>query len=126
MAFGDVGGPVTELIITCTTPSSGGVSIAKGDALKLVGDYEVDNVTTAEDPVFGQALGAETGNGMAIPVKVRGVCVYGYTGTAPVADGSQGILASGTAGKVKAPLSGNGGGINVKVDAGASEVHVLV
>ena len=61
MAYGDVGGVVTELIITCKTKSSGfrgDVSIAKGDAVKLTDDYTVDErVRTIEDVVFGQAHG---------------------------------------------------------------------
>ncbi len=126
MAFGDVGGAVTELVITCQTPSSGGVSIAKGDAVKLVGAYEVDNATTAEDPVFGEALADATTNSAAIPVKIRGISIFSYTGSAPTVNGLAGVLASGTAGKVKAPLSGNGVGINVKVDTANTQVHVLL
>jgi hypothetical protein len=126
MAFGDVGGAVTELIITCVTPASGDVAIAKGDALKLVGDYEVSNATAAEDVIFGQAMAASDENGQAIPVKVRGICVFAYTGTAPDVDGTAGILASATDGSVKKPASGNGVGINVKVDTGATKVHVLI
>jgi hypothetical protein len=126
MAYGDIGGAVTELVITCQTPSSGGVSIAKGDAVKLTGAYTVDNATDAEDAVFGQALAASTENSAAIPVKVRGVCILAYTGAAPTVDGSAGILASDTDGTVKTPLSGNGVGLNVKVDTAAGEVHVLL
>lgn len=126
MAFGDVGGAVTELIVTCQTPASGGVAISKGDAVVLTGDYEVDTTTTAEDAIFGQAMADATTNSAAIPVKVRGICIYSYTGTAPTVDGSAGLLTSTTAGVVKTPLSGNGVGVNVKVDTGTSEVHVLV
>lgn len=126
MAYGDVGGPVTELVITCRTPSSGTVAIAKGDALKLSGNYTVTNVTSAEDPLFGQALLASTENSAPIPVKVRGICVFAYDGTAPTVDGAKGVLASATDGKVKTPASGNGVGKNVKVDTGTSEVHVLI
>mgnify|MGYP001563955806 CR=1 FL=1 len=57
MAFGDIGGAVTELVITCQTAASGSVAIAKGDALKLSGAYTVTNATLAEDAIFGQALG---------------------------------------------------------------------
>jgi hypothetical protein len=126
MAYGDVGGPVTELVITCRTPSSGTVAIAKGDALKLSGAYTVTNVTSAEDQVFGQALLASTANNAPIPVKVRGICVFTYDGTAPTVDGSKGVLASATDGKVKTPASGNGVGKNVSVDTANSEVHVLI
>jgi len=126
MAYGDVGGTVTELVITCQTPGSGEVSIAKGDAVKLSGAYTVDNDTSAEDTVFGQALADAGDNGVAIPVKVRGICAFTYTGTEPTVDGVAGVLASDTAGVVKTPASGNGVGRNVKVDATASQVHVLL
>ncbi|MDX9972712.1 MAG: hypothetical protein RBU21_06975 [FCB group bacterium] len=126
MAFGDIGGTVTELVITCKTPASGTVNIAKGDAVKLSAAYTVDNATVAEDVVFGQSLAASTQNGAAIPVKVRGICIFNYTGAAPTVDGVKGITASATAGKVKAPLSGDGKGVNVKVDASATQVHVLL
>ena len=126
MAYGDVGGAVTELVITCKTPSSGTVAIAAGDALKLTGAYTVSNATADEDAVFGQALAPATKNDAAIPVKVRGICIFNYAGTAPTVDGVKGILASNTDGKVKTPASGNGNGTNVKVDTGASQVHVLL
>ena len=126
MAFGDTGGSVTELIITCRTPDAGGVAIGKGDAVKLSGAYTVTNVTDAEDPVFGEAMAAATENDVAIPVKVRGISIFPYTGTAPSVDGVQGVVASATDGSVKAPASGNGRGVNVKVDGTASVVHVLL
>ncbi len=105
MAFGDIGGAVTELIITCRTPAAGGVAIAKGDAVKLAGAYTVTNATDAEDAVFGQALAAATENDVAIPVKVRGISIFTYTGTAPAVDGVKGIVASATDGSVKTPAS---------------------
>jgi len=126
MAYGDIGGAVTELIITCRTPAAGGVAIAKGDAVKLTGAYTVTNATDAEDTVFGQALAAATENDVAIPVKVRGISTFTYTGTAPTVDGTKGIVASATDGAVKTPASGNGHGINVKVDAATTTVHVLI
>ena len=126
MAYGDVGGAVTELIVTCQTLASGGVAISKGDAVKLTGDYEVDNATDAEDVIFGQAMAAATKNGVAIPVKVRGISIFSYTGTAPTVDGQKGVLASATDGSVKTPLSGDGVGVNVKVDTTNTQVHVLM
>jgi len=126
MAFGDVGGAVTELVITCQTPASGTIAVTKGDAVKLTGAYIVDNATDAEDVVFGQALAASTANSEAIPVKVRGVCILDYTGADPTVNGVAGVLASATDGSVKAPASGNGVGVNVKVDSAASRVHVLI
>ncbi|GMU91693.1 MAG: hypothetical protein AMXMBFR4_07510 [Candidatus Hydrogenedentota bacterium] len=126
MAYGDVGGAVTELVITCRTPASGTVSIAAGDAVKLAGAYTVDNATDDEEAVFGQAMADANSNGVTIPVKVRGICIFSYSGSAPAVDGVKGVVASATDGKVKAPASGNGRGVNVKVDAGASQVHVLL
>lgn len=127
MAFGDVGGVITELVITCRTPEEGAVSIAKGDAVKLTDAYTVTNATADDDVVFGQALADADANEQAIPVKVRGVCVFAYAGeTAPTVNGAAGITASATDGKVKAPASGNGKGINLKVDATSSLVHVLL
>lgn len=126
MAYGDVGGAVTELIVTCQTPASGTVAFSKGDAVKLTGAYTVDNVTVAEDVVFGQVMTAASENGVAVPVKVRGISIFTYDGAAPTVDGSKGVLASDTDGLVKTPLSGNGVGINVKVDTVATQVHVLI
>jgi len=126
MAYGDVGGPVTELVITCRTKSSGDVDIVKGQAVKLVGGYVVDNDTDDEDPVFGQAQADSTKNDDLIPVKVRGVCLLEYVGSAPTVDGAAGVVASATDGKVKTPASGNGKGVNLKVDTSAGQVHVLL
>ncbi|MCC6489012.1 MAG: hypothetical protein IT364_16045 [Candidatus Hydrogenedentes bacterium] len=126
MAFGDVGGAVTELVITCKTPASGTVNIATGDAVKLTGAYTIDNATADEDAIFGQALASASANGIGIPVKVRGICIFTYTGAAPAVDGVKGVLCSATDGTVKAPASGNGKGINLKVDTGTSKVHVLL
>ena len=127
MAFGDIGGVVTELVITCQTPGTGSVSITKGDAVKLTGNYTISNAATDEDAVFGQALASVTTTGTAIPVKVRGICVFPYAGTtAPTVNGVAGVVGSTTAGKVKVPASGNGKGVNVKVDTVAKLVHVLL
>lgn len=126
MAFGDVGGVITELVITCRTAASGTVAITKGDAVKLTGPYTITNATDAEDVVFGQALADQDKNDVAIPIKVRGICAFGYTDAAPTVNGIAGVVASATDGKVKAPASGNGKGINVKVDTAASIVHVLL
>ena len=126
MAFGDVGGTVTQLVVTCRTKTVGPVAIAKGNAVKLTGPYTVDNATDAEDAVFGEALADAAENGLALPVKVRGISVFYYDGAAPSVDGVSGVRASSTPGKVKAPASGNGVGVNVKVDSVAGKVHVLL
>jgi hypothetical protein len=124
MAYGDVGGSVTELVITCKTPAEGVININPGDAVKLTGPYEVNNATDAEDVVFGEALAAADANSVAIPVKIRGISIFTYTGAAPTVNGVAGVLASANAGAVKAPASGNGVGLNLKVDA--NKVHVLL
>lgn len=127
MAFGDIGGIVTELAITCRTTQSGVVSIRKGDALALVGPYTVTNATAAGDPVFGEAMADINVNDEAVPVKVRGVLAFNYSGdTPPTVDGATGIVASATPGKVQPPSSGLGHGINLAVDTAAKIVHVLL
>lgn len=125
MPFGDIGGAVTELIITCQTPNDGYVRIAKGDCLKLAGNYTVTNNTRDGDPIFGQAMAASNTNGTAIPVKVKGIMIFEYVGEAPVVNGVKGVVASSKPGAVKAAWSA-GTGVNVKVDEIASEVHVLM
>ena len=56
MAFGEVGGPVSSLVLTCRTPGTGTVDIHRGDAVKLSGAYEISNVFETGDRIFGQAL----------------------------------------------------------------------
>lgn len=126
MAFGDIGGVVTELIITCQTPATGAVAIQKGDAVCLAGNYTVASAAADDDPVFGQALAVATANQQALPVKVRGVCSFPYTGAAPAVNGAAGVTASVTPGKVKKPASGNGRGINLSIDTADAVVHVLL
>ncbi len=126
MSIDNLGGPVTELVLSCSTEASGTVNIRKGDALKLTGPYTVTNVTDAEDPIFGQALADAAENDALIPVLVRGVAVFAYTGAAPAVNGAAGIVASATGGNVKAPATGNGRGINLKVDEALTQVHVLL
>lgn len=125
MAFGDTGGSVTELIITCRTPKEGRVLISKYDAVKLCGDYTVTNDAKDGAPIFGQALASACANDVAIPVKVRGICAFRYEGTPPTVDGIKGVVASDTPGSVKAPWK-SGKGINVKIDEASSMVHVLM
>ena len=126
MATSAIGGPVTELILTCVTPADGEVSIAKGDAVALTGDYEVAHADSADDPIFGQALADANSNSEGVPVKVRGVCVFTYTGIAPTVDGVSGVTASATAGAVQAPDENDGVGIVLAVDEAKNEVHVLI
>jgi len=126
MAIGDIGGPSTGFVVTCLTPAAGAVDIRKGDALKLTANYTVTNVTSAEDILFGQALSDATENNLAIAVMVRGIAVFDYEGAAPTVNGKAGVAAAATDGKVKTPASGDGRGINLKVDTGASRVHVML
>jgi len=75
MAYGDIGGAVTELVITCmaTTP------VQRFDPVALVGNFEVG---TSHGEVFGQALASadksriEEDGSVAVPVKVRGVAYF--------------------------------------------------
>ena len=116
MAFGDVGGAENWRIVTTKTPASGSISIAKGDALKLSGGFEATNALSAEDPVLGQAMGAMTDNEAALAVGVRGVFKFRFTGVSPLVDGTDGVKASDTDGKVKKPASGSGRGLNLKAE----------
>ena len=126
MAFGDIGGPVTELIVTCRTQSTGTVAIKRGDALVLTGNYTVEHAAAAGGVVVGQALVDRDRNSAAIPVRLRGICEFAYTGTAPTVGGTVGIVASATAGKVAVPASGSGRGLIVKTDTTAGTVQVLL
>lgn len=126
MAFGDVGGPVTIMVVTCRSKADGSVNIAKGDAVKLTGPFEVDAVAEADGPLFGQALADVTETEQALPVKVRGVCVFHYTGDAPEVDGESGVALAAEAGKVTKPDSGNGQGVALRVDTAGQRVFVLL
>ena len=126
MAFGDIGGTVTELIVTCRTPAEGTVAIRKGDALTLSGDYTVAHATADDDPIFGEALADVALNAFPIPVKLRGIASFAYTGDAPTVDGVAGVALSATAGKVKKPATGTGRGTVLKVDPTAGLLHVLL
>lgn len=75
MAFGDISGAVTELVLTCKTREEGTVNIKKGDALALVSDYIVTNQEYSA-PLFGQALADCNTNSVAIPVRVKGVSIF--------------------------------------------------
>ncbi|HDP34131.1 MAG TPA: hypothetical protein ENN29_03360 [Candidatus Hydrogenedentes bacterium] len=123
MAYGDFGGPVTELIITCKTASSGEVDIKGGDAVKLVGAYEIDNALEDGDRIFGQALADCWRNDAAVPVRVRGICDFAFTGEAPEVDGESGVVGAVGAGVVQA---GAGVGLIVKVNNEAGTLEALL
>jgi len=126
MAYGDIGGPVTELIITCKTSASGEVAITRGDAVKLVGAYEIDNNLTDGDRIFGQALADCDRNDAAIPVRVRGICNFPYSGTAPSVDGVSGVLGATGTGTVQAETTGNVVGLIVKVNNTEGTLEALL
>ncbi len=126
MAFGDIGGPVSTLIITCKTPDTGDVSLRRGDAVKLTGDYEVINTFAEGDLVFGQVMADCAGNGAAVPVRVRGVCDFRYSGETPSVDGISGVTGAAEAGLVTVSNGANAKGLAVKVDSAAGTVEVLL
>lgn len=117
-----IGGTEYWRVLTMYTPASGGVDIAKGDAVKLTSHYTVTNATDAEDDVFGQALGGADDNDQAIPVLVSGIARFAFKTSTPVIDGVKGIAADAANGVVKAPASGNGTGRNLKVLKTLAEV----
>ncbi len=126
MAIGDIGGAITQLIITCRTVPYGKVSIRKNDAVTLCGPYTVGNVNPDDEPVFGQAMTDADENDQAIPVRVRGVCIFEYDGPCPMVNGFAGVLTSKPDGMVKASVIDCGYGVNLKVDEAVKLVHVLL
>lgn len=124
MTYGDIGGPVTELILTCQVQDS--ATVERGDAVCLAGPYTVARANADDAPVFGQAFAPATGTEKTIPVKVRGICIFPYTGTEPVVDGMTGVTAAAGDGTVQSPAAGTGHGIVLKTDAASRRVHVLL
>ena len=125
MAYGDVGGPVTELVVTCQTPASGTIAITKGDAVRLTGAYEVNNNNTDEDAVFGQAMASASYNSEAIPIKVRGIAIFPYTGESPAI--GEGVIASADyPGNVKGFFQKGHVTGNIVIKVTQDEVHVLL
>lgn len=122
MAYGDIGGAVTELVLTCQTRNEGVVAIAKGDPLALIGNYTITNDFDGNDAVFGQSLASADRNSQTIPVKVKGVCIFTFEGDAPSINDTVRCGAPGTV--RRAGL--NGTGIVLKVDEAAQKVHVLI
>ncbi len=123
MAFGDIGGPVTELVITCRTKSEGPVDIKKGDAVSLCGNYEITNDESWAD-VFGQALASATTNDTAIPIRVKGVSVYTLATFPAKYLYGKSVLTAPEPGKVFVCFPKNNTLI-VSASPESSEVHVL-
>jgi hypothetical protein len=125
MAFGDVGGAVTELVITCeTVEHSKG---KKGDAVSLVGHYTVDNDKPCS-PLFGEALADWEGR-KAIPVKVRGISRFKPLGLEMFVPGC--IAVATMQGKIENAPPGVMGGLVVGVykfadGVGIAQVDVLL
>lgn len=99
--------------------------IEMGDAVVLIGNYQVK--TTGKDfrPIFGRVV--KLGNGRQVSVQVRGICVFNYEGPTPRVNGRDGIEPSPTVGGlVAATTSGCNRGINLAVDKENRKVHVLL
>ncbi|HOQ90372.1 MAG TPA: hypothetical protein PLO53_04840 [Candidatus Hydrogenedentes bacterium] len=124
MTYGDIGGPVTELILTCRVAAAA-PAVHRGDAVALTGPYEITSAGGDGAPVFGQAL-ADADPGRIVSVRARGVCLFRFAGTAPVLDGARGVVMSATAGVVRAPASGNGSGKAVCVRPAEQIVDVML
>ena len=124
MTYGDIGGPITELILTCRVAPAA-PPVRRGDAVALTGSYEITTSPGDGAPVFGQAL-SDADPGRIVSVRVRGVCLFRYAGSVPVLDGARGVVMSATAGVVRAPASGNGSGRAVCVRPAEQIVDVLL
>lgn len=111
-------------VIYCYTAPAGAVDLHVGDAVALTAAYAVTNALSAEDPIFGQALDASEENNVPVRVRARGIVRFGYTGSAPQLN--IGIVASDSAGAVKAPETGSGCGKVVKIDTTARTVDVIL
>lgn len=130
MAYGDVGGAITELIITCKAKGS----IKKGDPLCLtcVAAYEVSNNFGPTSKLFGQSM-ASVEDGEAIPVMHRGIAIFSYIVGVNIAaapyEPELGKPISGsdtyTGSVVGGPHDPWSVGIVLKVDEAARLVHVL-
>jgi hypothetical protein len=126
MAFGDIGGPVSALIITCKTPDTGEVQLQRGDAVKLTGPYVVSNVFEEGDQIFGQVMADCSTKGAAVPVRVRGICDFPLYGQIPQVDGISGVIGATEAGEVVLSSAANAVGRAVKVNAEAGTIEVLL
>ncbi|NLN94263.1 MAG: hypothetical protein GX130_13295 [Candidatus Hydrogenedens sp.] len=127
MAFGDIGGPVTTLVLTCKAADYQGlVDIRKGDAVKLVGSYEVSNKMTNGDTVFGEALEDCSQAGTPIAVRVRGVCTFAFSGELTVPDGKSGIVGTSQAGKVRPEAGVDRRGLILRIRPAEKLMDVLL
>ena len=129
MASGDIGGPVTELIVTCKTIPDGPVAIKRGDALVLHGNYVVGHATEFGQAVIGQAMNDCDRNSAAIHVRLRGICPFPYAGTAPVIRGIVSVVTGREPGSVAIVPGGYEGrqrGVVMKINSETRIVDVLL
>ena len=122
MATGDVGGPVTELIITCRAK----VPMIKGDAVTLVDDYTVSKRLYSYP--FGQCMSDSRGFLESVCIKVRGVAVFRmcenfYPNLHVPCLGSVHCVGDGTVQLKGVPILENK---ILKVDYIRREIHVLL
>lgn len=127
MSLNEIGGAVTQLVITCRTPASGEVDIKRGDVLVLKDDYTAGHADQAEEVILGQAFASVAGNNRPLPVLVRGVARFAYTGAAPDLTGEANALCSSSEpGKAAKDEFGAGKGVALAVDDAAGTVDVLL
>ena len=127
MSSNETGGLVTQLVITCWTPASGDVDIKRGDVVVLKDDYTAGHADQAEEVILGQAFASVAGNNRPLPVLVRGVARFAYTGAAPELTGQPNALStSAEPGKAATSEFGVGKGMALAVDEAAGTVDVLL
>lgn len=84
MAYGDVGGCVSELVITCKHAVHDTYELKNGDAVYMQGNFEVSRMPSyAGQEIFGQCL-KDSGNidrtePVPVPVRVHGVSKFYVT-----------------------------------------------
>ncbi|MFA7693338.1 MAG: hypothetical protein GX117_04085 [Candidatus Hydrogenedentes bacterium] len=120
------GGPISSLIVSCRTQPSGTVALRAGEAVKLTSDYEVSNVFEEGDIVFGEVMVDCDRTGTLVPIRVRGICSFPYSGSAPEVDGVSGVIPSEEAGKVELSEEATARGMVVQVNAASTTVEVLL
>lgn len=128
MAKGDIkrGGNVDDLEIEVDSPDINDLTV--GDAVVLLGPYEVSLSQDVGRRIFGQVTTINPGTG-EIQVRYRGLCTFGYTGLRPFVDGLKGVEFStepGSAGRVQSPNVSSGAGIAIGLDEDAKTVDVLL
>ena len=132
MAIGDVGGSVNTVTLTCKSQAACDgqklllCDIARHDAVRLTGGYEVSNALTNGCRVVGVAQARCDAPGAALPVQMGGVIIFDYCGAEPMIGG--GICGSDQAGRVRGATWADQArvGVVLKVTASDKLVHVLM